>query len=248
MKADTSASSHRTKLSRFLLAYRMAPHATTEQTPASMLLGHPVRTRLALVTSDVRQTVDDRTLVNATQRFREFRDGESVWVRNYRSTIPWIKGWILERSGPLSYTVAIAGNVIWKRHVSQIRAAEEDDDTASEENHTSASKGNTRPLTHESREQHTEQQTAQQQPPRPRAEEEAEIGTPVRNRTNSPKRQEQGERATPPEEDIEGETDDASANTGRASISDDGTSRTGFFGCSRSATTSTGEATAQVAF
>ena len=179
----------------------MAPHATTEQTPASMLLGHPVRTRLALVTSDVRQTVDDRTLVNATQRFCEFRNGESVWVRNYRSTIPWIRGWILERSGPLSYTVAIGGNVIWKRHVSQIRAAEEDDDTAAEENHTSTSKGNSRPLTHESREQHTEQQTAQQPPPRPRAEEEAEIGTPVRNRTNSPESQEQGERATPREED-----------------------------------------------
>ena len=200
-KADTSARSHRTKLARFLLAYRTAPHTSTEQTPASMLIGRPLRTRLALVTSDVRQTVDDRTLVNAPQRFREFRNGETVWVRNYRSTIPWVKGWILERTGPVSYTVAIAGNVIWKRHVSQLRDAEEDDElTESAENHTSASRENTRPLAQDPRELSTEQQPTQEPTTRASEGEEAEICAPGRrDGPASPGRREratQGERVT----------------------------------------------------
>ena len=160
-----------------------------------MLIGRPLRTRLALVTSDVRQTVDDRALVNAPQRFREFRNGETVWVRNYRSTIPWVKGWILERTGRVSYTVAIAGNVIWKRHVSQLRDAEEDDElTESAENHTSASRENTRPLAQDPRELSTEQQPTQEPTTRASEGKEAEICAP--GRRDGPASPGQRERAT----------------------------------------------------
>ena len=37
------------KLAKFLIAYRNTPHSTTSVSPAQLLLGRPLRTRLVLV-------------------------------------------------------------------------------------------------------------------------------------------------------------------------------------------------------
>jgi len=48
------------KLAHFLISYRNAPHATTGESPAKMLLGRPPRTRLDAVKPDIRKRVNDR--------------------------------------------------------------------------------------------------------------------------------------------------------------------------------------------
>ena len=59
-----------TKLSRFLLKYRLIPHATTGRSPAELLLGRQPRSRLDLLHPDVSGRVrvrpDNRELMIAT--------------------------------------------------------------------------------------------------------------------------------------------------------------------------------------
>jgi transposase InsO family protein len=49
-----------TRLSRFLLAYRVTPHATTGVTPSELLQGRKLRTQLDLVRPDVNRRVHCR--------------------------------------------------------------------------------------------------------------------------------------------------------------------------------------------
>ena len=48
------------KLSRFLMAYRNAPHATTGQSPALMLNGRSLRSRLDILKPDIRHRVTQK--------------------------------------------------------------------------------------------------------------------------------------------------------------------------------------------
>ena len=48
---------------------------------------------------------------------RELFIGQKVMVRNLRPGDKWIPGTIIERTGPLSYVVQVAGGQTWKRHV-----------------------------------------------------------------------------------------------------------------------------------
>ena len=50
------------KLSRFLIAYRNAPHATTGQSPASLLMGRNLRSRLDIIRPDIRHRVTRKQL------------------------------------------------------------------------------------------------------------------------------------------------------------------------------------------
>ena len=53
VQADKSNRTLQYKLNRFLLAYRSAPHAVTELSPAQLLLGRNVKTRLDLIKSNI---------------------------------------------------------------------------------------------------------------------------------------------------------------------------------------------------
>ncbi|XP_043242295.1 uncharacterized protein K02A2.6-like isoform X3 [Amphibalanus amphitrite] len=52
-----STGSLSTRLSRFLFRYRSMPHSVTQQSPAEMLLGRPMRTQLDLLREDARRSV-----------------------------------------------------------------------------------------------------------------------------------------------------------------------------------------------
>ena len=58
VKADKSGTTLQHKLERFLLAYRSALHATTSLSPAQLLLGRNVKTRLDLIKPDVTREVN----------------------------------------------------------------------------------------------------------------------------------------------------------------------------------------------
>ncbi len=45
-------------------------------------------------------------------------------VRNYRGKEKWIQGIVRARTGPLSYQVEVAPNVIWRRHIDQLPASD----------------------------------------------------------------------------------------------------------------------------
>ena len=123
LKADKSDVSPQTKLNRFLLAYRPAPHATTTHSPAQLMFGRNLRTRIDFVKPDIRRTVEEKLMQNVSVPYRSFETGQSVMVRNYHPGPKWVPGEILRQTGPVSYEVATStstGDLLWRRHADQL--------------------------------------------------------------------------------------------------------------------------------
>ncbi|CAB0004307.1 unnamed protein product [Nesidiocoris tenuis] len=110
------------KVQKFLISYRNAIHSTTGRSPASMLLGRQIRTRLDLLRPDVTANIESaqhRQSRIQHRPVRDFEEGERVWVKTDRDKEP-VAGQISERRGLLSYLVEINGK-IERRHADQLR-------------------------------------------------------------------------------------------------------------------------------
>lgn len=121
VKADRTDITSQHKLDKFLLSYRIAPHATTDLSPGELLFGRNIRTRLDLTKPDVQRTVENQTLRNEHRPFRSFHEGQSVLVKNHRQGPPWLKGTIQEQTGPVSYRVLVE-QTIRRQHADQLRS------------------------------------------------------------------------------------------------------------------------------
>ncbi|XP_022808195.1 uncharacterized protein K02A2.6-like [Stylophora pistillata] len=120
VKADKSSRTLHHKLDRFLLAYLSAPHATTELSPAQLLLGRNVETRLDLIKPDVTREINKTLLQSYDCTLKSFDQNQNVWVHNYRIVPKWVRGTVVEQTGPVLYKVKV-NDQTWKRHVEQLR-------------------------------------------------------------------------------------------------------------------------------
>lgn len=113
------------KLSNFLMAYRNAPHTTTNETPAKLFMGRNLSTWMDLIKPNVQHHVEDvqsKMLEKRHSVERSFEPGQTVAIRDYRWSKPmWTSGTVSSKSGPVSYRVEVAPGVIWRRHVDQLR-------------------------------------------------------------------------------------------------------------------------------
>ncbi|XP_064470249.1 uncharacterized protein K02A2.6-like [Ornithodoros turicata] len=130
------------RLNSFLLAYRNTPQASTQQSPAALLLGRPLRTRLDLLRPDSEATVRYHQFKGSQRRRmkdRQFAVGANVLVKNFREGPKWLMARVLSRSGPVSYLLQVnspRGPQLWKRHIDHIHArstASEADDHPEEQ-------------------------------------------------------------------------------------------------------------------
>lgn len=127
--AQRDAGTLKLKLAQFLLTYRNTPHSTTHETPAQLFLGRPLRTKLDLVKPSVQSTVQTsqyRAMMSCPNKtLREFAEGQTVAVRDYRGKDRWVSATVVKRNGPLTYEVKTqtATPLLWRRHVDQMRAA-----------------------------------------------------------------------------------------------------------------------------
>ena len=115
-----------TKLARFLLNYRITPHTVTGQSPAELMFGRRLKTRLDLLRPDLRKVVRDqqsrqKSAHDLRSRPREFAPGSDVFVQNFSSGPTWLAGIILQRRGPVSYLVKLQDGRIFRRHVDHVR-------------------------------------------------------------------------------------------------------------------------------
>ena len=83
----TEASNAHQKLDKFLFKYRNSVHSTTNESPAVMLLGHLLRSKLDLLKPNLRQTVEQKQYNSPRvhDKFRTFNLGEEVLTRDCRS-------------------------------------------------------------------------------------------------------------------------------------------------------------------
>ena len=118
-----------TRLSRLLFSYRTTPHTTTGVTPAELLLGRRIRTRLDLVFPDVAKRVNQRQLQMENTRStpcRSFDVGDLVLCKNYASNFgKWIPAIVLKKTGPYSYHVKLKDGRVWRKHIDQMLSRSE---------------------------------------------------------------------------------------------------------------------------
>ena len=119
-RKDKSGRTFQHKLHRLLLTYRSAPHATTALSPAQLLLGRNVRTRLDLIKPDDTRGVDKKLLQSNNSTLKFFVNDQHVWVCNYRRGPNWVRGTVIERTGPVLFRVKV-NDQTWRRHVEQLR-------------------------------------------------------------------------------------------------------------------------------
>ena len=107
-------------LTQFLLKYKTTPHPATGKTPAELIFGRQVRTRLDLLHPSEKGLQKGEKEENNEWKKRTFEAGEPVWMWNYSGNEKWIPGVVILKSGPLSYTIGADGQE-HKRHVDQLK-------------------------------------------------------------------------------------------------------------------------------
>ena len=116
------------KVLRFLTKYRVTPQSSTGVSPAELLLGRKLKTKLDLVHPYVHSNVhksliQQKKIHDQHARDRDLSLDDDVFVRNYSSGPKWVHGTIVKQTGPISFKVQTDNNNIIKRHQDQIRQA-----------------------------------------------------------------------------------------------------------------------------
>ena len=115
------------RVARFLLTYRVTPHATTGVAPCELLMGRRLRTLLDRVRPNVADRVQSRQAQQKLHhdrhsRFAEFSVGEAVLARDFANGGGWRPGSIVGRRGAVSYDCSFDGDGrMMRRHVDQLR-------------------------------------------------------------------------------------------------------------------------------
>ena len=126
-----------TKVARFLFNYRTTPHTTTGHSPAELMFGRKLRTRLDLLKPDISghvraQQARQKTYHNAHSKAREFSPGTKIYVQNFGAGSQWLSGEVLEKRGPLSYLVKLSDGRLFRRHVDHMRIRTTEDEVSLE--------------------------------------------------------------------------------------------------------------------
>ena len=89
------------RLAQILFAYRIMPQSTTNVSPSELLLGRRARSRLDLLKPDIAGRVEhkqqqQKLTHDQSAKEREFKIGESVFVKNRSSDPVWLPGEVQE--------------------------------------------------------------------------------------------------------------------------------------------------------
>ena len=110
------------KLAQFLLGYRTTSRTTTGSTPAEILMGRRLQTRLDLLHPSLSGKMERKSKDPPQFSPRKFEIGDLVMVKDYRvQKEPWVKRVIQIKLSQITYRVQV-GDLFWKRHVDQLQS------------------------------------------------------------------------------------------------------------------------------
>lgn len=109
----------------FLFQNRATTHATTGYSPAELHMGRRIRIKLDLIRPTLKDRViqaQDRQMRNHPMRRRiSFGESDLVWAKDYGQN-KWTKTIVVEKLGAVTYRVKVKDNVIWVRHLDQLKS------------------------------------------------------------------------------------------------------------------------------
>ena len=114
------------RLARMLMKYRTTPHSTTGVSSSELLFSWKIKTRLDLIKPSLETKVykkqqNQKIHHDKTTRECQFKEGESVFVRNHRGGEKWLSGHIELVTGPVSFQVKLADGRTVRSHQDHIR-------------------------------------------------------------------------------------------------------------------------------
>ena len=112
-------------LDRFLIGYRNSVHSTTKETPAKLMFGRNLKTRLDLLRPNLKKTVE-KNQNNQIRNFggrktKEFIKDQKVFVRDYRHKDKWDSAKVIKKLGSVVYEVELSSGLRSKRHIDQMQ-------------------------------------------------------------------------------------------------------------------------------
>ena len=113
------------RLAKVLMAYRTTPQSTTGVTPAELLQGRRIRTRLDMLKPSLEEQVEQKQSRQKSNhdsnRTTAFLKGERVYARGFGTGPKWVPATIDEVSGPVSYLVRLEDDRVVRRHQDHLR-------------------------------------------------------------------------------------------------------------------------------
>ena len=127
LKKSSTSADIQLEIDRFVFNYRLTPHSTTGVSPAELMFGRRLRSRLDLLwpSESVSAKVHERQEAQKRSHSKDPRKiqlspDSTVMIRNYANRGPkWIPSVVTEQTGPLSYRCSLPSGVV-KRHQDQI--------------------------------------------------------------------------------------------------------------------------------
>ena len=112
-------------LDDFLLSFRNTPHTSKGQTPAEILFKRAPRTKLAMTKPSMKNRLKFKARAGTDpSEVRQFAKGEAAMLKDLRpgASNKWAAVTIVERHGPLIYTVEVNGR-LRKAHLDHLARA-----------------------------------------------------------------------------------------------------------------------------
>jgi len=115
------------RILKFLFNYRITPHSTTGISPASLLMNRQPKSKLDLVLPNLNKRVTDWQNKQKQQhdkhaKDRSFDSGDPVLFKNFGGSPTWVRGKVVEVTGPVSYKVSLdRDGMVCRRHQDQLR-------------------------------------------------------------------------------------------------------------------------------
>ena len=113
------------KVSHVLFYSHITPNSVTGFSPAELLQNRRLRSRLDLMKPDfngrmIHQQFKQQFYANLHSKPCGFKDGDSVYIRNFGPGTKWIPGQVLSSDGSVSFNVSLQGGRTVRRHTDHI--------------------------------------------------------------------------------------------------------------------------------
>ena len=120
-------------LARFLFNYRVTPQSTTELSPAELLMGRRLRTRLDLIHPDTSQKVIRKQgNVENSSTPRHFKVGDKLYAKDFSGKGKWFPASVIKVTGPISYKLKTQSGHFIRRHLDHLRVRYLPDNTVTD--------------------------------------------------------------------------------------------------------------------